>query len=91
MLYQELAVWKRLDEMTAVRFRCLINIATKKVSVQSADYYHPRAEAKHFTQLDNSFVELFCQSDPAERSGAFDSLEEAIAAFEKSFAAEDES
>ena len=88
MLYQELSVWKRLDQTTAVRFRCLINIETKKVSVQSADYYRPGDGAKHQMHLEDSFVELFCETDPAERSGAFGSVEEAIAAFEASFGRE---
>jgi len=88
MLYQELAVWKRLDQRTAVRFRCLMNLTTKKVSVQSADYYHPGDEAKHRVHLENSFVELFCETDPAQRSGGFDSVEEAVAAFEQGFARE---
>jgi hypothetical protein len=31
------------------------------------------------------FVELFCECDPGERSGTFDSADEAIAAHERSF------
>lgn len=36
--------------------------------------------SEQFLAFQVQFIELFCESDPSERAGAFDSLEEAIAA-----------
>jgi hypothetical protein len=84
-LYQELWIWKKKDEQTAVRYVCLMNIATRKYSVQTVDFYHlpvTDAQRAHFRA---QFVELFCEADPGERSGGFDSLEDAIAAHHAQF------
>jgi hypothetical protein len=64
----------RQFKTTAVRFRSSINIATKQVSVQSADYYLLGFDAQHIAQLKNYLIELFCQSNSGKRSGAFDSV-----------------
>jgi hypothetical protein len=85
MLYQELTMWKRIAETTAVRYRCLMNSANKKISVQSADFYRLPLTQEQVLQFQTQFVELFCECDPGERSDSFDSLEEAIAAHERSF------
>jgi hypothetical protein len=83
MLYQELVTWKRVAEKAAVRYRCRTNSATKKISVQSADFYRLPMTPAQVLQI--QFVELFCECDPGERSGSFDSVEEATMAHERSF------
>ena len=85
MLYQELIIWKCVAEKAAVRYRCLMNSATKKICVQSADFYRLPVTQEQVLQFQARFVELFCECDPSERSGSFDSVEEAIAAHERSF------
>ncbi len=85
MLYQELVIWKRVAEKAAVRYRCLRNSATKKISIQSADFYRLSVTLAQVLRFQTQFVELFCGSDPGERSGSFDSVKEAIAAHERSF------
>jgi len=85
MLYQELVMWKRAGEKCAVRHRCLMNSATRKFSVQSADFYRLPLTQEQVLRFQAQFVELFCECDPGGRSGSFDSPEEAIAAHERSF------
>ena len=84
-LYQELTIWKRSDERTAIRYVCLMDIATGKYSVQSADFYRLPLSHEHLVNFQRQFLELFCESDPCERSGAFDSPEAAIAAHDERF------
>jgi hypothetical protein len=86
MLYQELVIWKRNDERTATRYVCLMNVATRKYSVQSADFYRLPLRREDLENLQRQFVELFCESDPAQRAGAFDSPEAAIDAHDRHFA-----
>lgn len=85
MLYQQLTIWRRENERVAIRYSCLVSLATGRYSVQSADFYHLPLSDQAFTGFAKQFVELFCESDPAERSGAFDSLGEAIAAHDRTF------
>ncbi len=69
----------------AVRYVCLMNMATRKYSVQSVDFYYLPPSHEAIANHQKQFVELFCESDPGERAGAFDSLEEAIAAHHQNF------
>jgi hypothetical protein len=85
MLYQELLIWRRHGEKTAIRYVCLMNMATRKYSVQSVDFYRLPLSHESLTNFQKQFVQLFCESDPGERAGAFDSLEEAIAAHHQDF------
>ena len=85
VLYQELTVWKRIDDGAAVRYRCLRSLATNKYLVQSADFYRLPLDHQQISTFEAQFVELLCESDPAERAGEFDSLEEAIDAHERGF------
>jgi hypothetical protein len=85
VLYEELIVWKRLDQRAAVRYRCFRSHATNKYSVQSADFYRLPVDPLQAARLEAQFIELLCESDPAERAGAFDSLKEAIEAHEREF------
>jgi len=57
MLYQEITMWKRLDDLTAIQYRCLMNQATRQFSVQSADHYRP-ARATHFCTRRQSRPEI---------------------------------
>ncbi|MEP7245918.1 MAG: hypothetical protein ABI885_19880 [Gammaproteobacteria bacterium] len=82
-------MWKRIDQGTAVRYRCLLSLVTKKYSVQSADFYRLPLDQRQMLAFQAQFIELFCETDPAERSGDYDSLEGAIAAHEHQFAVTD--
>jgi hypothetical protein len=84
-MYEEAFIWKRIDKKSVARYRCLRNSATGKYSVQSVDFYRLPLSPQQVAQFEVQFIELFCESDPGERAGVFDSLEEAIAAHERSF------
>ena len=85
MLYQQLTIWKWENARTAIKYSCLRSLATGKYSVQSADFHRLPLSDQNLTSLAKQFVELFCECDPTERAGAYDSLEEAIAAHDRSF------
>jgi hypothetical protein len=85
MLYEAIQIWKRSDERTAIRYQCLKNLATGQYSVQSADFFQLPLKPAQIHEFQVQFVELFCESDPSERAGAFDSVEQAIAAHERDF------
>lgn len=67
---------------TVARYRCLESLDTGKYSVQSADFYHDGKESR---ELEDQFIELLTEQDPAERSGEYDTLEAAIAAHKRDF------
>lgn len=84
-IYQEITIWKCFDKKTAIRYRGLFNINTRKYGVQSADFYRLPLEEKQLLQFENQFVGLFLEVSPEERCDWFDSIEEAIKAHEKEF------
>jgi len=89
-MYQELSVWKRINQRKLVRYRCFMNLTTKKFTVQSADSYYLPIDQKTMRSHDSQFIELLCESDPFERSDSFDSLAEAIAAHDRNFEVDDQ-
>lgn len=82
-LYRTVDVWERKNSRTVVRYRCFESLDTGRFSVQSADFYH---DGKSPANLDNQFVELFTEQDPAERSGEHSTLKAAIDAHNRDFA-----
>ena len=82
-LYKPIDVWKRVDENEAVRYRCFESLKSKRFSVQSADFYRLPFKEQQNVNLDRQFVELFLEADPAKRGGEHATLEEAIAAHDK--------
>lgn len=85
-MFKAIDIWKRLDETTAVRYRCFQRLMDSQFCVQSADYYHLPIREEQVRMLDRQFVELFIEEDPARRSSLYPSLEEAIAMYELDFA-----
>jgi hypothetical protein len=84
-MYREISVWRRVNDKTAIRFRCFEELNTHRFCVQSADFYSIPWTADVAAHSDRQFLELFMEEDPVERSGGFASVEEAIAAHEKTF------
>lgn len=74
MLYQQVTLWRRESERTAIRYSCLMNLSSGKYSVQSAHFYQLPLTDQVLKGFDEQFVELLCECDPTERAGAFDSL-----------------
>jgi hypothetical protein len=84
-MYRDFSVWRRIDDKRAVRFRCFEELESHLFCVQSADFYAMPLKAKVAAHSDRQFLELFMEEEPAERSGGFATVEEAIAAHEKKF------
>jgi hypothetical protein len=83
-LYETFDVWRRVSETELVRYRCFKAVSSGRYSVQSSDHYHmpwPKQDA----YLDRQYLELLAEQAPDERSGSFDSLEEAINAHDRDF------
>lgn len=83
--YKAIDVWERRDTRTTVRYRCFQSLETGKYCVQSADFYRSVDQP---TDFDRHFLELFAEQDPIDRSGEYDTLEAAIAAHKRDFAAD---
>jgi hypothetical protein len=84
-LYKAIEVWKRVDGNTAIRYRCLESLQSKRFCVQSADFYRLPLNEKQITNLAHQFVELFIEQEPSKRTGEHPTLEEAIATHDKTF------
>ena len=84
-MYRYIDVWKRVNDTTVVRYRCFQRIKDNGYCVQSADYYSTPIDHKKIEELDTQFLELLIEQDPDERSGIYETLEEAIAMHEKEF------
>jgi hypothetical protein len=84
-LYKAIDVWKRLDENTAIRYRCFESLLSKHFCVQSADFYRLPLNEQHIANLARQFVELFIEQEPSNRGGEHPTLEEAIAAHDRTF------
>jgi hypothetical protein len=85
-MFKAIDVWKRVDERTAVRYRCYQSLETLRYSVQSADFYRLPLDETQATGLCSQSIELFIEQAPDQRSSAFDTIEQAIAAHDRSFA-----
>jgi len=84
-MFTSIEVWKRVDERTAIRYRCFRSLGTGKYSV-SADFYQLPLDPARIPTLDEQYIELFIEQPPDVRSGSFDTIEEAIAAHDDEFA-----
>lgn len=85
-LYKEISVWKRVDEKTLLRYRCLQVLTDEKYCVQSADFYSLPLNETQLSYLSNQFIELLIEEEPESRAEKlYDSLQEAISAHDKDF------
>jgi hypothetical protein len=84
-MYREQSIWKRIDAQRAVNFRCFEDLVSHLFCVQSADFYSLPIALNARSNFDRQFVELFIEVERVERSEWFGTVEEAIAAHEKTF------
>ena len=84
MIYRAIDVWKRYADH-AVRYRCFEILPTGKYCVQSADHYYSADRKKKDEEFDKQFLELLFDLGPEERTGLFDTLEEAVEQHEWEF------
>jgi hypothetical protein len=87
MLYKTIDVWKRSDGV-AVRYRCFELIPGGQFCVQSADFYPLSSDRAKDYFLERQLAELFLEQAPNDRSGTFETLEEAIAFHDREFGSE---
>ena len=85
-MFKAIDVWKRIDDQTAIRYRCFQKLTDGNFYVQSADCYHLPLSSQQVKALDQQFLELFIEESPDLRSSAFPTLEAAIAQHELDFA-----
>ncbi|NJP12289.1 MAG: hypothetical protein HC866_24800 [Leptolyngbyaceae cyanobacterium RU_5_1] len=85
-MFKAIDIWKRLDETTAVRYRCFQRLADNQFCVQSADYYQLPLREDQIKLLDKQFLELFIEERPDQRSALYTSVEDAIAHYDLEFA-----
>jgi hypothetical protein len=83
--YREVSVWKRLNDTSAVRYRCFEDLERRLFTVQSADRYHLPINDEMFRQHARQAIELQLEEDPFDRAGVFGSLIEAIEHHERMF------
>ena len=82
--YKYLAIWKKRDDKTAIRYNCFEIIGENNFCVQSADFFSlPLGD--HEMDFQRQFVELFLEEAPDTRNMAYSTLEEAILSFDDDF------
>jgi len=84
-LFEEIVVWKRAGDGHAVRYCCFRDLASGRYAVQSADFFLLPIDDARWMQSERQKLELLIESSPGERSGWFDSVEEAIAQHDLAF------
>lgn len=86
-LYESIDVWMRGSSGELTRYRCFRVLPNSGCCVQSSDSF--QSTKSELLQLDKQFIELLSEQEPDDRSGAFGTLEEAIAAFDRDFGNEE--
>lgn len=87
MIYKAIDVWKRLNGGRLVRYRCFELHPDGGYCVQSADFYDSPADPTQVRHLESQYLELLSEEAPDSRSGAFRTIEEAIAGHDEEFSA----
>ena len=83
--YRAFDVWCRLADGGLARYRCFEVLPLGKFCVQSKDFYRPPFRRESAKDLEEQFWELLSETAPDQRSGMYDSLEDAIEMHDKEF------
>jgi hypothetical protein len=83
--FVETSIWRRVDETTVIRYRCLQDMNTKEFAVQSADFFRLPLNEKQFRFSEKQFVELFAEQFIRERCDWFESADGAIRVHDEEF------
>jgi hypothetical protein len=76
--YSSQFIWKRIGEDQAVRYLCLLDLASNKYAVQNAEFFYLPLTKDRLLEADANSMELFIEIEPLERCDWFDELVEAI-------------
>jgi hypothetical protein len=85
-LYRAIDVWRRVDDKTAVRYRCFECLPLGGFCVQSADFYSLPLDEAQERDLARQALELLIETAPDERADVHPTLEAAIEAHDRDFA-----
>ncbi len=85
-LFEEVNVWKRVNDTTLSRYRCFRIIPDGSFFVKSSDFYYYPVDAKQVAQLEHYFLDsLFHDALEEMPDETYTSLEEAIQAHDEAF------
>ena len=82
-MFKSIDVWQKVNEFTALRYRCFQRLDNGHYCVQSIDSYHLPIRENQRIMLDQQFIELFIEESPDQRSPLYPTLAEAIAAYDE--------
>ena len=82
-MYKSISVWDRSEE-GLYRYRLLENLQTGKYIALMRDFFGKKASIPKdlLLNFDQYFVELLVEMSPEDRGGAFDTIQDAIVAFD---------
>jgi hypothetical protein len=81
-LYKRIDVWAQSGDESLVCFHCFEVIPDGKYCVQSKDFVAASSAADALLTREQNFLLLFAEMPPEERNPLYDTLEEAIRAYE---------
>jgi hypothetical protein len=76
-LYVQSFVWKRVSSLTCVRYVILMDVATHRFAVHSADFFQSDGEDRS-DYFNRQFVELMLEQSPSQRCNWHASAADAI-------------
>ncbi len=84
--FKEIIVWFEKGENELIRYRLFQDLSNKKYFVKSADHFHEEFNLKTAQEQDAYFVDsLFENGITQFAKKSYDTIEEAIAAFDNEF------
>src|SRR4051812_47479298 len=89
-MYQSFSVWKRLEGGRLARYRCFKILKSGRYCVQSCDFYDQPLATNRAAEFEEQFLELLAEDPPDLRSGAFDSIADAIDAHDREFMSQED-
>lgn len=84
-LFEQIKVWKKVDESNAHVYNCFKDLDTELFHVQSKDYYTSPITVEQSSFFLNQEIELFLEDLPSEREKGYKSIPLAIKAFDDYF------
>ncbi len=84
-LFQEIIIWKEIDDNTITRYRCFHVLPDDKYFVKGQDFFHYPLNEKQLKDIDFYAVDLLFQGGLNMKEEFCNSLNEALEKFEKGF------
>lgn len=85
-LFKEVIVWKRIDDKTLQRYRCLLILPDNRYAVKSADFCYWPLDKEQLAQQDYYYLDSLFQDALEEIADTtYNTLEEAIRMHDQDF------